>query len=151
MGGNVFDGAPQLRQERPDDVLVDRSDHAMKARRELLPVGVPADLVQSIGHGVDVQGIGGKGEDANIGITEDLELRDAVDPFNQGSSRIHNYAREARVTFGAEEIQDGPGRRNRPSGTATCERRRAVEAAGPVADGEELVPASIAVAAEDDG
>src|SRR5439155_19473196 len=99
----------------------------------------------------DVQGIGGKGEDANIGITEDLELRDAVDPFNQGSSRIHNYAREARVTFGAEEIQDGPGRRKRPSGTATCERRRAVEAAGPVADGEELVPAWIAVAVEDDG
>ncbi len=51
----------------------------------LLAVGVPAGLVERVGDGVDVEGVGGEGEDAHVGVAEDAELRDGVDAIDQGA------------------------------------------------------------------
>src|SRR5262249_21145873 len=90
--GDILSGVPEVQEEGRDDVLVNRCHHAVKARRELLAVRVPASFVHCIGHRVDVERIRGDGEDAHLGPAQDLELRNFVDAIDQGPCGFHDDA-----------------------------------------------------------
>ena len=62
-----------------------------------------------------------------------------------------DHSSEPGVAFDAEVVQDGPGCGDSAARAATGERGRTVEAAGPVASGEELMASQLTVAVEDDG
>ena len=131
----------EVGQQLVDHGCVARAHGRVEAVGRALPVEEPAPLPQRVAQREHVECVTarGHGEDVGVRLAQDAQPVDGARTGDDAAGGVDRGPGEAAVPLLAQEVEDGPRRRDRPAGLGPGHARRRVHPAEPAVEGERLV------------